>query len=79
MEYPKVLDYYFSLVQVGFPEDEDDALRNPVYGGSAPAVRSAGEPRKMKARRDSTDPQHRKESRRSKAPPAAPMVGNFRR
>ncbi|KAK4915750.1 hypothetical protein LTR49_016119 [Elasticomyces elasticus] len=79
MEYPKVLDYYFGLLDVRFPSERDDAVRSPVFSGSTPAPK---EQKRVKDRRDSMDTQHRKKERRrsrGRTPPAAPMVGSHRR
>ncbi|KAK3115115.1 hypothetical protein LTR53_005892 [Teratosphaeriaceae sp. CCFEE 6253] len=79
MEYPKILDYYFGLLEVRFPDERGEALRKPVFGGSASSPR---EQKKVKARRDSIDTQRgKKERRRSRGrtPPSAPMVGSYRR
>ncbi|KAF2725930.1 hypothetical protein K431DRAFT_280663 [Polychaeton citri CBS 116435] len=81
MRYPDVLDYYFSMVTVNFPEDKDPAVRNPVFG--QPLERT----RKIKARRDEEvmgggDMEEvdraikKKEGRKSRGrtpPPSAPM------
>jgi hypothetical protein len=79
MEYPKVLDYYFQLVDVGFPGDGDDSVRDPVFSGATPHAR---EQKRVKQRRDSMDTQHRKKERRrsrGRTPPPVPMAGNYRR
>lgn len=77
MKYPEILDYFFGLVDYGFPEDGDSAIREPRFG----ALKG---PRKLKPSRESEDlgNGHRKRSRRrnsrGRTPPAAPMPGSYR-
>ena len=78
MQYPQVLDYYFSLIQVRLPRDDDIAITDPRFGGSKEP------PRRVKNRRESVeyreppprDEHRRRERRRSRTgrtPPHAPM------
>ena len=75
LKYPEVLDYYFSLVEVGFPDDRDAIVSDPRFGGSINGTR------KLKARRDSSG--HRKKDRRrssrGRTPPAVPMASSYQR
>lgn len=78
MQYPQVLDYYFSLIQVRLPRDDDIAITDPRFGGPKEP------PRRVKNRRESVeyreppprDEHRRRERRRSRTgrtPPHAPM------
>ena len=77
-----ILDYYFSLVRIGFPEEHDSALNDPRFGGGP-----VKEPKKVKQRKGSVDTEvtkeHRKKERRRSRdrtpPPTAPMPGHHRR
>ena len=77
LRYPEVLDYYFSLVEVDFPHEQDPAIREPRFGSALKEIR------KLNKRRGSVDLGHRKKDRRrSRArtpPPAAPMTGSYNR
>ena len=61
MEYPDILDYFLSLVQIGFPADHDDVVKYPPFASGAPLV---AEQRKVKSRRDSMTTEHRKKEKR---------------
>ncbi|KAK4569446.1 hypothetical protein LTR86_003209 [Recurvomyces mirabilis] len=62
MEYPAILDYFLSLVQIEFPADHEGVIRYPAFaGGGAPLV---AEQRKVKSRRDSVTTEHRKKEKR---------------
>ena len=80
MEYPRILDYYFGLVDINFPSEHDGAIQDPIFaaGGSAIGDRRSGKPRKH-----SKSTEHRKkERRRSRGrtpPPPPPMVSHYRR
>lgn len=83
MEYPKMLDYYFSLVEAGLPDEEESCVREPMFGGAG----GNGSGGARKARRGSAGQsvvgQRRRERRRSrgrtKTPPRAPSVGKYMR
>ncbi|TKA70626.1 hypothetical protein B0A55_07580 [Friedmanniomyces simplex] len=91
MEYPRVLDYFFGLLDVPrLPDESEEAVREPVFGGggggggAAPVLPREQQRRVKGARRESMDTQSRKkERRRSKGgtppPPAAPMVVHHHR
>jgi hypothetical protein len=74
LRYPEVLDYYFSLIDINLPHDNDPGVQEPRFGV----------PRRIKARRDSVGSAnvYRRKGRRSsrgRTPPAAPMADSFRR
>lgn len=59
MKYPDVLDYFFALIDIDFPDDDDDSMKKPRFGKA----------RRIRARassRGSTDVSngHRKKGRR---------------
>jgi hypothetical protein len=85
MQYPQVLDYYFNLVSVRLPRDDDTVITDPRFGAPKDPPRRV----KEKERRESleyreppppppptTKEQRKKERRRSRTgrtPPPAPM------
>lgn len=82
LRYPEVLDYYFSLVDIGMPNDSDGVVQEPRFGAPLKG------PRRIKARRDSVDSgqlyrkkggRRNSRSSRGRTPPAAPMADAFRR
>ncbi|OQO10172.1 hypothetical protein B0A48_04529 [Cryoendolithus antarcticus] len=80
LRYPEVLDYYFSLVEVSFPDEQDSMVRTPRFGAQAK------EPKKVKSRRDSLDMGSEKGKKRDRRrdggrtpPPEAPMAGRYGR
>ena len=74
LRYPEVLDYFFNLVEIDFPDDRDSTVREPKFGSPLKQTR------KLKARRGSIDSGngHRKRSRRRSSRGRTPP-GSFRR
>ena len=83
LRYPEVLDYYFSLIDISMPRDDDSAVQEPRFGDQLNG------PRRIKARRGSmsSGQMYKKKGRRNsmssrgrpRTPPAAPMVDAYRR
>ena len=89
MRYPEVLDYYFGLVEFGFPSDKAPAIRDPRFGSGA---KEGARVKAVKERRESVDmsvkESGRKGRRRSRSRggvgrtpplPSVPMPGHYRR
>lgn len=84
LQYPEVLDYFFSLVELSLPDERDVAVMQPRFGGTA-----VKEPKRVTQRRSSTDEssvktkkKDREKDRRrdsGRTPPPAPMAGGYRR
>lgn len=84
LQYPEVLDYFFSLVELSLPDERDVAVMQPRFGGTP-----VKEPKRVTQRRSSTDEssvktkkKDREKDRRrdsGRTPPAAPMAGGYRR
>lgn len=64
LKYPDVLDHFFNLVDLDFPDDTDSSVQTPQFGGSAKGPRKAIKARQRS--RGSTDVSngHRKKGRR---------------
>jgi hypothetical protein len=77
LRYPEVLDYYFSLVEYSFPMENHPMIAEPSFGAPVKDIR------RVKARNHSVEAgsgkEHRKkEKRRGRTPPAAPMAHAYR-
>ncbi|KAH9825934.1 hypothetical protein Tdes44962_MAKER03857 [Teratosphaeria destructans] len=86
LRYPEVLDYYFGMVSLQLPSEDDPAIMDPRFGAPLKEARRSLKARKesmlLEEDEESFDRGHRrKNKRRSRdwTPPAAPMPGSFRR
>ncbi|CAK1357495.1 hypothetical protein CB0940_07775 [Cercospora beticola] len=83
MQYPQVLDYYFNLVNVRLPNDNDPMIADPRFGAPKDPPRRVKERRESVEYREAPVKEHRKKERRrsrtGNTPPPVPMPDRYDR
>ncbi|WPG99959.1 Hypothetical protein R9X50_00278200 [Acrodontium crateriforme] len=75
LRYPEVLDYFFGLVEVSYPNERDASMTDPRFGGPMREVRRV-KPRGESGSRERGKERKKAEkhhSRRGRTPPLPPM------
>lgn len=83
MQYPQVLDYYFNLVNVRLPSENDPMIADPRFGAPKDPPRRVKERRESVEYREAPVKEHRKKERRrsrtGNTPPPVPMPDRYDR